>query len=73
MKMLVSSMIFLSLLIIGLNYIIADMITSNFYPALYPIIDDYFWANTIMFVVSYLVLNGLAFLLFSRALRDKGK
>ena len=62
MKMYLSTAIFLSMFIVGFSYFCANFISDNFYTKLYPLINDYFWAKTILFVVSDLVIAALGFL-----------
>lgn len=66
MKLYLGTAIFLSLFILGISYFFAGAISDNFYTALYPVINDYFWAKTIMFLAIYISLSILGFFLIFR-------
>ncbi|KKN46260.1 hypothetical protein LCGC14_0674670 [marine sediment metagenome] len=58
--------IFKSLAIIGFAYFLAGIISDNFYTSLYPWIDDYFWAKTIMHAPIYFGVLIIGYFMFIR-------
>ena len=71
MKMYFSTAIFLSVFIIGFAYFFAGILSDNYYTELYPIVNDYFWAKTILFLVPYLAISFVGFITIYKKLRGK--